>query len=1262
MTLGNQHITKPIIGSLVLLGLFGLLCLPLFFVEAQDSTILLNELKVNPPGPDSPHEYIEIKGPANASLTNLYFISVEGDGDDAGRVTLLIDLSPQTLGDNGLLIIVSPAHSYTIPANTTIVTNMQLEGSGGLQNGSNSFMLISSTTAIRSGIDYDTDNDGVLELPDGAMILDSLGWSDGGAGDLIYGGAVLMQSVSSPPDAATRFLNNQDASNAAAWYNGNLTGEGAAAVYENVSDNFPEGGRLTPGSENTLKLEPILSLNKMVAPTVVDPGQTVTYTLIMANRGLTVAQGVMLTDVLPSEASGLDLVVQESGTSIIGQGQGFTWTGSINVNQVLTWTFTAQVTGSLGAEFVNTAMLNDDGSLIEAGATANFRVETPTNLFINEVDADQAGMDTAEFIEIYDGGVGNTPLDGLVMVLFNGLNNSSYRTFDLDGFSTDANGYFVLNADSIPNLSDSWLQNGSDAVALYVGDATDFPAGTAIIAANLVDALVYATDNSEESGLLALLNPGQPQVNEDGLGNKEEHSNQRCPDGAGGQRNTVSYKQRIPSPGAANHCSLPNGVAAGDVTQSTAVLWARSIATGPLTFTYATASDFSNSVNRSVMVTDTLKPVTLAVSGLSSNTTYYYKATPSAGDSRQGQFKTAAPVGMTTGLRFGVSGDWFGHLSPYPAVKNVPERNLAFFLEHGDTVYADIPSIVVPLTQAQTITDYRRKHSEVYASRFGVNSLADLRASTAVLATIDDHEVTNNFAGGADAATDTRFPETSGLINDTQLYENALQAFQEYNPLHQEFYGDVGDERMNNERKLYRSLTYGSDAAFIVLDTRSFRDQELPVVADINDQMAIALFLARSFDPNRTILGRRQVEDLKTDLLAAHNQGITWKFIAISVPIQNFGPLAAPDRLEGYAAERTEILKFIDDNNIDNVVFISADVHGTAVNNLTYQDAFTGVQNATNAFEITTGSVAVDPPAGPGVINIGVAAGIITPTTFALYQSLPITNDADSIPNDKDDFIKDLLNDTITQLGYDPLGLNDNLSQVDGLIDATLLQGDYVVLHTFGWTEFEIAPQTKVLTVTTYGTMSYTPTQIISDSETIINQPVEIVSQFVVRPASSGDAMLDLDPARDLNIPITITQKGRSLTTTITAAAGSVTETTQLVYTEITSDNLTAPIPQSFNFGGRSFRIEASQAGIPQLGFMFSKPITITLTYDPTSVSDPTQLELRFYDGSSWSSAGIMFVSSDPVKGIFMATISHPTEFALLEAVANKVYLPLVLK
>ncbi|MCP4710851.1 MAG: choice-of-anchor D domain-containing protein, partial [Planctomycetes bacterium] len=187
-----------------------------------------------------------------------------------------------------------------------------------------------------------------------------------------------------------------------------------------------------------------------------------------------------------------------------------------------------------------------------------------TNIIINEVDADNSGYDYLEFIELYDGGVGNTPLDGLVVVAFNGSNNSSYSLYfwnplsgiDLDGYSTDANGYFVIGNNGVPGrdlvFNDNRLQNGADAVALYIGDDTDFPNNTAATTTNLLDAIVYDTNDGDDGGLLVLLNPGQPQVNESG--GPSGASNQRCSNGSGGQRNTDTYIQGGPTPDAANDC------------------------------------------------------------------------------------------------------------------------------------------------------------------------------------------------------------------------------------------------------------------------------------------------------------------------------------------------------------------------------------------------------------------------------------------------------------------------------------------------------------------------------------------------------------------------------------------------------------------------------------------------------------------------------------------------------------------------------------
>ena len=186
----------------------------------------------------------------------------------------------------------------------------------------------------------------------------------------------------------------------------------------------------------------------------------------------------------------------------------------------------------------------------------------PPDVIINEVDADTPSYDILEFIELYDGGIGNTALDGLVVVLFNGSDDLSYTpALDLDGYSTDTNGYFVIGSVAGADIyvapgSQGWLQNGADAVALYVGDAVDFPNDTPITSEGLLDAIVYDTNDSDDAALLVLLNAGQPQVNEDGSGDKDNHSNQRCPDGSGGTRNTDTYAQFDPTPGGENTCGV----------------------------------------------------------------------------------------------------------------------------------------------------------------------------------------------------------------------------------------------------------------------------------------------------------------------------------------------------------------------------------------------------------------------------------------------------------------------------------------------------------------------------------------------------------------------------------------------------------------------------------------------------------------------------------------------------------------------------------
>ncbi len=189
--------------------------------------------------------------------------------------------------------------------------------------------------------------------------------------------------------------------------------------------------------------------------------------------------------------------------------------------------------------------------------TANLHAQ----LVINEIDVDSPSTDTMEFIELLT----DTPeqsLNGFVLVLFNGSNSggdSSYFALDLDGLTSDVNGVLLIANQMVSPvgdfiLFDNTLQNGADAIAVYQGNESDFPDGTLATTGDLVDAIVYDTNDADDTGLLALLGLTE-QINEGANGNSDTDSVQRANDG--------SYFTGTPTPGALNDGSgiLFNGIA-----------------------------------------------------------------------------------------------------------------------------------------------------------------------------------------------------------------------------------------------------------------------------------------------------------------------------------------------------------------------------------------------------------------------------------------------------------------------------------------------------------------------------------------------------------------------------------------------------------------------------------------------------------------------------------------------------------------------------
>lgn len=210
-------------------------------------------------------------------------------------------------------------------------------------------------------------------------------------------------------------------------------------------------------------------------------------------------------------------------------------------------------------------------------------MEPAPSLWINEVDADNPSTDSVEFVELWDGGTGNTDLTGYALILINGSNDTVYGAIDLDGYATDADGFFVIGSALVDNVdlvafTTNGVQNGQDGVALVQGDAADY-AGLAIADLldgnghlnGLVDGLVYDTNDADDAALLSALNQSA-QINEAENGDATVDSISRLPDGG-------DWAVQAPTPGYTNAPGEAPRPAADPAPAGAAVLSADALGT-----------------------------------------------------------------------------------------------------------------------------------------------------------------------------------------------------------------------------------------------------------------------------------------------------------------------------------------------------------------------------------------------------------------------------------------------------------------------------------------------------------------------------------------------------------------------------------------------------------------------------------------------------------------------------------------------------------
>ncbi len=178
---------------------------------------------------------------------------------------------------------------------------------------------------------------------------------------------------------------------------------------------------------------------------------------------------------------------------------------------------------------------------------------------------------------------------------------------------------------------------------------------------------------------------------------------------------------------------VSDGVAAGDISSTDAILWTRAENGGSptdLTAQVATDPGFGNIVGTISGSTDGDSDFTLKLdaAGLTANTQYYYRfLMPDGVTSATGQFTTAPMPDQKVDVKFDFSGDADGRFRPYPSIANLASQKLNYFVFLGDTIYetASTGSPAVPVITGQTtnpaelssaLTAYNRKYLTIFVA------------------------------------------------------------------------------------------------------------------------------------------------------------------------------------------------------------------------------------------------------------------------------------------------------------------------------------------------------------------------------------------------------------------------------------------------------------------------------------------------------------------------------------------------------------------
>ncbi len=394
-----------------------------------------------------------------------------------------------------------------------------------------------------------------------------------------------------------------------------------------------------------------------------------------------------------------------------------------------------------------------------------------------------------------------------------------------------------------------------------------------------------------------------------------------------------------------------DGIASGDPTPNSVVLWSRltsAAGKGQVELEVAKDKSFRKVVARTNIATGSSinHSVKARVSKLKPYEEYYYRFSTAKSHSAVGKFRTALPADSNQPVKFAYwSCSDYTH-GYYNALEHMAGQDLDFIVCMGDYIYDESYHTIADGTavrddkigsvtgnagaalSAITLDDYRKKYS-LYRTDA---SLRKLHAKVPIITLWDDHEVMDNYAGG----------EADGGLPANYLYSKARQAAG-----YKAWFESMPSYGAGKGNQIYRKYSFGKNVDMIVMDQRQYRANQ-----PCEDKVAVP---CAEWPNPRAFLGKTQLDWVKSNLKSSK---ANWKVLANEVMIMPTKVLGGSfftfDSWNGYPTERAELLGFIKDQGIKDVIFATGDIH-TFITGIVYDD-FDG-KGTPVATELVAGSI-----------------------------------------------------------------------------------------------------------------------------------------------------------------------------------------------------------------------------------------------------------------------------------------------------------------